>query len=552
MFDLEDKFDHVIFDEASQIPLENALPALARGERITVVGDKNQMPPNRLFHKAISREESDNIAEDEKSSLLDAADDVWPDKMLKYHYRSRYPELIDFSNRAFYDGKLMIAPSCTRKQSEYRALDWHQINGKWEKRTNEIEGEAVINYLLEQLPAKEQMTGKTLWGVVTFNQDQADILVDILQKKLEGKRKESELTDVEKIVWEWCIGSITTNSYVWIKNLENVQGDEVKHMIMSVGYAIDSEMGRVPNRFGLLNREGGGKRLNVAVTRAQESIDIFCSFDPDYDLEVASTSNRGPKLFKDYLRYVKYISEGNDGDAQNLLEDLQKRNNLSQGEVSFYDYDSPFEKKVAQALRKRGYEIHTQVGSYGYRIDLGLVNPNNEEEYLLGIECDGAQYHSSKSARERDIHRQKFLENKGWQIERIWSRKWWEKPQQVLDELEEKINKALNTEELDKEKEVDDTFESKKDRVESLMDDIDYNETFEKITQRIIELMLETRDKYSNKELQKNLNYKDAEGIRKAIQPLRDQNIILKEGEGPGTKYYIDKLRVLDYHKKAQ
>ena len=540
LFSLEDKFDHVIFDEASQIPLEDALPALARGERITVVGDKKQMPPNRLFQRTLNREESDNLAEDEQTSLLDAAADVWPDKMLKYHYRSQHPELIEFSNQAFYNGQLKIAPNNHLHQNDYRAVQWQQVDGSWEDRTNPEEAAKVIEYLLEELPTAQQEVDKTLYGIVAFNQSQAEKLFDTLQQTLEDKRREKkELTKAEKDIWEWCMGSKVSNSYVWIKNLENVQGDEVKHLLMSVGYAVDPEMGRVPNRFGLLNQEGGEKRLNVAITRAQESITVFCSFDPDYDLEVSGSKNRGPELFKQYLRFVKYVSEGQEEEVDAILENINPSRKLDDGDVSYYDYDSPFEEEVAEALRKRGYEIHTQVGSYGYRIDLGVVDPENKARYIIGIECDGAAYHRSKSARERDVYRQLFLEEKGWQIERIWSRRWWEKKEQVLDELEEKIEKAVTkTEEQATEKVASE--QSQKEEVDYLMEDIEYNERFKELTRRILKHLINTKDKFSNKELQQELNYKDTDGIRKALKPLREQDIVEKEGRGPGTRYKIN------------
>lgn len=554
LFKLETEFDHVIFDEASQIPLENALSGLVRGKRITVVGDKNQMPPTRLFYRTISNEESDNLSEDENTSLLDAADDVWPDKMLKYHYRSKYPELIEFSNKAFYEGQLMIAPVNEANDYGAAAVNWHQIDGRWDNQTNIIEAESVINFLLENLPEEKENLDTTLWGIVTFNQKQADLLIDLLQKKLEEERSTNELSDVEKEIWEWCLGGKSTTKYLWIKNLENVQGDEVQNLIISVAYGIDEKMGRVANRFGLLNQEGGDKRLNVAITRAQEKIDVFCSFDPDTDLEVSGTSGRGPKLFKQYLRFVKYISAGKTETAVNILDNIRDENNFADQEFTLHDYDSPFEKEVAQALRNRGYEVHTQIGSYGYSIDLGIVNPKNTDEYLLGIECDGATYHRTKSAKERDINRQRFLENKGWEIARIWSRKWWEKPEEVIDEMENKIKTIIENKENDQqepEKNGDDSFyvseesnSSKVDRVDNLMEKVNYHDRFKELTRRILKLMRKKKKGFRSTELQDELNYRDSNAIRKALKPLIKQGVIFKRGKGSGTKYHLRK----DYH----
>jgi very-short-patch-repair endonuclease len=548
LFDLEDEFDHVIFDEASQIPIENALPGLTRANRVTVVGDKEQMPPTRLFQQTINREESSNLAADGKTSLLDKADEVWPDKMLKYHYRSKYPELIEFSNQAFYEGQLKIAPQDKVNTESFESISWHQVDGCWEAGTNRVEAEKVIDYLLANLPREEQKLDKTLWGIISFNQKQAEQLSDTLYQKLEDKRRANQdLTKPEQQIWEWCVGSKDDNPYVLIKNLENIQGDEVKHLIISVGYAVDPKLGRVPNRFGLLNRSGGEKRLNVAITRAQTSVDIFCSFDPDYDLEVSSSQNDGPKLFKQYLRFAKAVSEDKQEKAKSILEDVGS----NKAEVSYNDYESPFEREVAEKLRERGFEVHTQVGSYGYRIDLGVVDPEAENEYILGIECDGATYHRSKSARERDIYRQLFLEEKGWQIERIWSRKWWEQPEKVLANLEASI-KAAQEKSEEAQAEAAKEAEPEKEQVDYLLEEIEYNETFKELTRRIVKLLVETKSKFSNKELQEELDYRDTKGMRKALKPLCEQEIIIKEGAGPGTKYRINyQLDIVDTRKRA-
>lgn len=553
LFKLEKKFDHVIFDEASQIPLENALSGLVRGKRITVVGDKNQMPPTRLFYRTISDDESSNLSEDKNTSLLDASDNVWPDKMLKYHYRSKYPELIEFSNKAFYKGQLMVAPVNELNNHEAEAVSWHQIDGNWDKQKNIIEAEAVIKFLLENLPKEKKDLDTNLWGIVTFNQKQAELLIDLLQKKLEEKRNQKELTDIEKEIWEWCLGGRSTTNYIWIKNLENVQGDEVQKLIISVAYGIDEKMGRVPNRFGPLNQVGGDKRLNVAITRAQEKIDVFCSFDPDTDLEVSGTTRRGPKLFKQYLRFIKYTSEGKTEAAVNILENIREKTNLENESFSRHNYDSPFEKEVAQAIRNRGYEVHTQIGSYGYSIDLGIVNPKKSKEYLLGIECDGAAYHRSKSAKERDINRQRFLENKGWKITRIWSRTWWEKPEKVIDEIENKIENIINNKESVKQEKnksnnlsnsAEESNSSKKETVARIMKKVNYYDRFEKLARRILKLMQKEKKGFRSVELQKELNYKDSNAIRKTLKPFIKDGVIFKRGKGSGTKYHLRK----EYH----
>jgi very-short-patch-repair endonuclease len=231
---------------------------------------------------------------------------------------------------------------------------------------------------------------------------------------------------------------------IFVKNIENVQGDERDVIIFSVGYAPNEE-GRIYNRFGLLNIQGGENRLNVAITRAKEKILVVASIDP-HELNVAGTKHEGPKLFRHYLEYAKAVSEGN---KEQILSILNRINPQSETKKQYHDdqFDSPFEVEVCDYLRSIGYEVDTQIGVSGYRIDLGIVHPKDPGRYILGVECDGETYHRSPHAKERDLYRQEFLESRGWNIQRIWSRNWWRNPGIEIEKIDRKVKELLEKEE---------------------------------------------------------------------------------------------------------
>ena len=220
---------------------------------------------------------------------------------------------------------------------------------------------------------------------------------------------------------------------LFVKNIENVQGDERDIIIFSIGYG-RNENGRVSVNFGALSQDGGENRLNVAISRAKKKIYVVTSIEPE-ELNVESAKNKGPKLFKKYLQYVRAVSNGDKKEQSIILNSLVDSDIMPNKERY---YDSDFEAEVYDMLVEKGYEVHTQVGVSGYRIDMAIYD-NKSEKYILGIECDGAAYHSSKSARERDIHRQRYLECRGWNIIRVWSKHWWSNPINEIRRIENKV-----------------------------------------------------------------------------------------------------------------
>jgi len=391
--DLE-PFDLVLFDEASQIPPWDAVGAIARGRQTVVVGDSKQLPPTRFFDRAIEEDDAPD-EEDlvEMESILDEASAALPNLSLKWHYRSRHESLIAFSNHCYYEGCLHTFPSAEANVPELGVKLRHVEGGFYDRggsRQNQAEAEAVVAELFRIL----EVGGKSL-GVVTFSLTQQRLIEDLVEVELRRR------PGMERHFNADC------REPVFIKNLENVQGDERDVMLFSICYGPD-RAGRVSMNFGPLNRQGGERRLNVAVTRARERTVVFTSLRPD-QIDLGRSRQVGVAQLKSYLDYARRGMLALDASA------------VPTGQAP----DSPFEEEVLRILRSEGWEVHPQVGCSGYRVDLAVVDPERPGAYLLGIECDGATYHSSACARERDRLRQQVLEQLGWRFHRIWSTDWW-------------------------------------------------------------------------------------------------------------------------------
>jgi very-short-patch-repair endonuclease len=433
VFPLKEKmFDVVIFDEASQMYVENAIPTIFRGKQVVIAGDDKQLRPSSTFTSRLNNEDDemdmDNAAAMEEESLLDLAKVNYDRVHLNYHYRSEYDELINFSNYAFYGGSLQVSPNL-KTGSEYGSpIERRMLDGTWINRSNQKEAEETVNIVAKLF--KERKNRETI-GIITFNINQKSLIEDMLEKRAQ-QDEEFKKVYLEEIDREENNEDLS----LFVKNIENVQGDERDIIIFSIAYA-KNENGRVSVNFGSLSQDGGENRLNVAVSRAKKKIYVVTSIEPE-ELNVESSTHNGPKLFKKYLQYAREVFNGNKEAAQAILNSV-----LDTGAIKNNDrqHDSDFEAEVYEALVKKGYKVHTQVGVSGYRIDLAVYNPKTSS-YRLGLDCEGATYHSSKSARERDIHRQRYLESRGWKIARIWSRNWWRNPQGEIGRIEKILNSS--------------------------------------------------------------------------------------------------------------
>ncbi len=430
IFPLEEGlFDLVIFDEASQCTVESSIPSVYRGKQLIVAGDEKQLPPFNMFQSSVSSDDEEEVDYDfdESQSLLNLAKRRFPEKILQWHYRSKYEDLINFSNHAFYQGQVQIAPNVWPKQDP-PALRWMKVDGRWINQSNEVEAIAVVDQIKELLVKDPD---KSI-GVITFNAKQQDKILDIIDKKVQ------EDTEFHALYTQVMAKEL--DERIFVKNIENVQGDERDLILFSIGYA-KNEQGRIYNRFGMLNQQGGENRLNVAVTRAKEGIIVLSSIEPE-ELSVSSTAHIGPQLLKSYLKYVRAVSQINSEQVKQVIQEITVATN-TQTQSSDLHFDSPFEEEVYKQLDDLGYKVDTQVGMSGYRIDLAVIHPTDPSRYIIGIECDGAMYHSSQNAKERDVYRQRFLESRGWTIDRIWSGNWWKNPSTEIERIDQHIKQMV-------------------------------------------------------------------------------------------------------------
>jgi very-short-patch-repair endonuclease len=404
-------FDLVIFDEASQIPVWDAVGAIARGKQLIMVGDPKQLPPTNFFSSAGDEDEDDLIPEahkDLESVLDELMSNQVRHKRLQWHYRSRHEGLIAFSNRQYYENELLTFPSPDAGHGGVRFS--HLPEARYDKgksRTNPGEAKALVEDLIKRLLS----TGgpRRSYGVVTFSQAQQQLVENLLD---EERRKHPEI--------ETHFGDAppVEGEPVFVKNLENVQGDERDVILFSICYGPDAA-GKVSMNFGPLNRDGGERRLNVAITRAKHEVLVFSGLRAD-QIDLTRTRARGVRDLKHFLDYAdrgpKALTAATTASAS-------------------AEPDSEFERMVAGRIRKAGYEVHYQVGCSGYRIDLGVVDPAAPGRYLLGVECDGATYHRAATARDRDKLRQLILEGLGWQLHRVWSTDWWHDADKEMERL---------------------------------------------------------------------------------------------------------------------
>jgi very-short-patch-repair endonuclease/deoxyadenosine/deoxycytidine kinase len=425
-------FDIVIFDEASQIHPADAISPILRGKQLVLAGDSKQLPPTSFFKFSWNEEEDIDETDEEFSledleSILDtcAASPYFRQCSLLWHYRSKYEPLITFSNREFYNGRLITFPH-SALESTNQCVEFTYIpdgiydRGKNRSKTNIQEARKIVELIIEH--AKNYGNNKTL-GVITLNIQQEELIDRLLREELNKYPELSELFAEDK------------EEPIFIKNLERVQGDERDYIIISICYGKDSQ-GAMSMNFGPINQAGGERRLNVAVTRAREKTTIVCSMRPhEIDLARLTTKNPGVPIFQKYLEYA-YHSGGKS----------------SIDTISTDQPESVFEECVRDALIQEGYKIDCQVGCSAFRIDLAIRHPDNPGRYILGIECDGKAYHSAKTARDRDRLRQEVLEGLGWKIFRIWGTDWFSDDKNIIDKLNQRVNeiKAIPITEIEK------------------------------------------------------------------------------------------------------
>ena len=387
-------FDLVVFDEASQIPVWDAVGAIARGKQLAVVGDPNQLPPTNFFAKSTDTDGNGEEQVEDLESILDECLGAGMNRLsLQWHYRSRHESLITFSNVNYYDSRLVTFPSPVTDDIAVRV---ERVSGVYDRggtRTNRIEAEAVVKGIESHYlaPSKSHLS----IGVVTFNQPQQALIETLL----DARRRVSQTLD----------RAIASRAHepLFIKNLENVQGDERDVIFFSITFGPDAA-GKTTMNFGPLNGEGGHRRLNVAISRAREAVVIYSTLMPEH-IELSKVRAAGVRDLKHYLEFAIK--------GPRALAEQSMPTGLAP--------DSPFESAVIRILRNHNWEVHPQVGCSGYRIDIGVVDPRARGRYLVGIECDGRTYHSGATARDRDRLRQHILEGLGWRIHRIWSTDWW-------------------------------------------------------------------------------------------------------------------------------
>ena len=413
-------FDLIIFDEASQIFIENTLPTIYRGQHIVVAGDSKQLRPTATFMRRYMGNDIDDLdlstqAALEVESLLDLATSRYNNTNLTYHYRSKNEELISFSNHAFYDCKLQIAPNITKNMGS-KPIERIKVDGRWLDRHNKEEAKKVVELVKKTL--KTRKNNETI-GIITFNTEQEEYIEDLL--------------DAEAKTNPWFSNAYLKEQHrkdngedtsIFVKNLENVQGDERDIIIFSIGYA-KNEYGKVVSRFGPLNMEGGENRLNVAITRAKQKIYLVISIEPE-ELVVENSKNQGPKIFKKYLQYARAVSGNNKKEAHYILESFKQQNIIA----PLADLNS-IEHDMKEELEKLGYTVDINLGNNSYKLSLAIYD-KKLDHYLVGVELDSAAFESSASVIERDVFRSQFMESRGWKILRIWSRDWWQNKAKVI------------------------------------------------------------------------------------------------------------------------
>lgn len=413
-FDMDSSyFDLVIFDEASQLPTCEAISSLARAKQAIIVGDPKQMPPTSFF--TTTRLDEENIEIEDLESILDDCLALsMPSRYLLRHYRSRHESLIAFSNVSFYENKLLTFPSA---DDLHRKVQYHHVPGVYDKgktRTNRFEADAVIRFINSHYENKSKRHLSV--GVVTFSQAQQNLM----EEKLD------ELFRLNAQLEEWAT---LGEEPLFVKNLENVQGDERDIILFSIGYGPD-EHGTVSMNFGPLNREGGWRRLNVAVTRARFEMHIFATLKAE-QIDLSRTSAEGVAGLKNFLSFAE--------SGKLALKPAAIEQQLSMPQLS----DS-----VRQKLGEKGLKVECNIGTSGFKVDVGIVHPQRPHEFILGVIIDGHHYYNAQTSNDRELVMPSVLRSLGWNIYRIWSLDWHENADQIVNAIVDKVAILLENPEV--------------------------------------------------------------------------------------------------------
>ena len=469
-------FDLIVMDEASQIKPQDALGAIARGVQLVVVGDPKQLPPTSFFDRVVNSDEEDPTAIEESESILDATLPIFPSRRLRWHYRSQHENLIAFSNHSFYKSDMVLFPSPNKEIDGFGLKYVKVFKGCFVNRRNIREAQAISEAVKTHL---ENYPNDSI-GVVAMSSEQRLQI----EREIETNAKDDHIFQLllEK--------NSLKEEPLFIKNLENVQGDERDVILISMTYGPQEPGGKVYQRFGPINSDVGWRRLNVLFTRSKKRMQIFSSMGSE-DVIVSSNSKRGVKALRDFLSFCE----------TGILHKIERDTGRPP--------DSDFEIAVMDALYDEGFECIPQVGVAGFFIDLAVLDPGNPGRYLMGIECDGATYHSAKSVRDRDRLRQTILERLGWNIKRIWSTDWFKNPDGELQPIIRELNtlkseKTVPTEEKHISTQKDSAIEESENQ----------DETIEFITEQ--------------KSLKETLLKFDNEIIRKALPDTPEQKRLLR------------------------
>ena len=416
-------FDVVVFDEASQVCPEDAVGAILRGKQLIVVGDEKQLPPTAFFAANLT-ESFDDIDTDVFDSILEECTGIGlPVIMLNYHYRSKKEGLIAFSNFHFYDNNLYTFPDVVKQGTqgedvtELSAIEYHYVeNGVYDRartRKNKIEADTVAKYIVKHYEMNEKNKTHYSLGVIAFSEAQMTAIIEALEKIYKSN------PDLEEIIKSY------DEEPLFIKNLENVQGDERDFIIFSIGYGKDNE-GKMVINFGPVNKSGGERRLNVAITRARYHVKIFCSFMP-YDADFSKSSSIGLNRLIEYLEFAR---------TNRLTVDSIET------AIDIQIPPSALEESLKSELEKLGYAVDQRVGKSKFQIDLAIAHPDFPHQYIVGIECDGGSYQRTDQSRDRERIRASVLKSLGWdEYIHVYSPLYFSDPQKIVKKIDKTIKK---------------------------------------------------------------------------------------------------------------